>query len=252
MSVSAADLESVDIASQELYQVGVPHESFALLRREDPVHWHPWDWAGGGFWALTKHADVVAVSKDPDDILVRKGPHLPLGSRTRRPRSAPVAHRDGRLAHGRLRRIVSAAFTPKKVKDYETYTREIAESLLDAAVAKGELRLGRRGGGPASDQRHRLDPGNLGRGRADDDRPLESSRRGHLGHPARPWCYGNTTPLRLLPFNSPASYALFQYARRIGEERRKNRNRLSRLAARPRTRSTAIGSPTPSTPTSSS
>ena len=40
--------------------------------------------------------------------------------------------------------------------------------------------------------------------------------------PLDPTAYGNTTPLRLLPFNSPASWALFEYARRVGEERRKN------------------------------
>ena len=39
-------------------------------------------------------------------------------------------------AHARLRRIVSSAFTPRKVKDYAAYTREIARGLLDEAVAK--------------------------------------------------------------------------------------------------------------------
>ena len=63
VSVSEAQLEHVDIASQEIYEVGVPHEGFRLLREHDPVHWHPWDWQGGGFWALTKHADVVTCRR---------------------------------------------------------------------------------------------------------------------------------------------------------------------------------------------
>ena len=66
MSVSEVKPGSIDIASQEIYEGGVPHDGFRFLREHDPVHWHPWDWAGGGFWALTKHADVVKVSKDPD------------------------------------------------------------------------------------------------------------------------------------------------------------------------------------------
>ena len=31
-----------------------------------------------------------------------------------------------------------------------------------------------------------------------------------------PGAYGNTTPLELLPFNSPASHALFEYGRQLG------------------------------------
>jgi cytochrome P450 len=45
---------------------------------------------------------------------------------------------------------------------------------------------------------------------------------GTSDRPLDPSAYGNTTPLHLLPFNSPASWALFEYGRRIGEERRKN------------------------------
>jgi hypothetical protein len=34
------DLDSIDIIDQDQYVVGVPHDSFALLRREAPVFWH--------------------------------------------------------------------------------------------------------------------------------------------------------------------------------------------------------------------
>ena len=40
------DLASLDIASPEVYEQGVPHEAFRLLRERDPVHWHPWHWSG--------------------------------------------------------------------------------------------------------------------------------------------------------------------------------------------------------------
>ena len=51
----------------------MPHERFRLLREHDPVHWHPWSWSGGGFWAITKYADVVAVSKDSETFSSAKG-----------------------------------------------------------------------------------------------------------------------------------------------------------------------------------
>src|SRR2546429_4312838 len=37
---------------------------FELLRRDDPVHYQPFHNAPGGFWSLTKHADVVAAGRD--------------------------------------------------------------------------------------------------------------------------------------------------------------------------------------------
>ena len=43
---------------------------------------------------------------------------------------------------------------------------------------------------------------------------------GTSGVPLDPTAYGNTTPLSLLPFSSPASHALFEYGRKIGNERR--------------------------------
>ena len=48
-------------------------EDFAVLRRERPVSWHPPAEGsmmpqpdGGGFWAVTRHADIVAVSRNPE------------------------------------------------------------------------------------------------------------------------------------------------------------------------------------------
>ena len=54
-----------DIADPDTYVDGVPHETFERLRREAPVSWWPEDHAGGrGFWAVTRHADLLAVSRD--------------------------------------------------------------------------------------------------------------------------------------------------------------------------------------------
>jgi cytochrome P450 len=45
---------------------------------------------------------------------------------------------------------------------------------------------------------------------------------GTSAEPLDPNAYGNTTPLRLLPFNSPAAHGLREYARKLGAERRAN------------------------------
>ena len=222
MAISAADLASIDVASQELYERGVPHEEFRLLREHDPVHWHPWDWRGGGFWALTKHADVAQVSKDPETFSSAAG-HIylwdlqPDALEARR----SLIETDG-AAHARLRRIVSSAFTPKKVRDYEAYTREIAQELLDGVVAQGEVDWVE---GIAAPLPINVIVSILGI--PDEDAQMMIDLSNHLAEgtsdiPLDPSAYGNTTPLRLLPFNSPASHALFEYGRKIGEERRRD------------------------------
>jgi len=51
------------------FYAGDPFPHYARLRREAPVAWN----AQLGYWAIAKHADVVAISKDPDTFCSRKG-----------------------------------------------------------------------------------------------------------------------------------------------------------------------------------
>jgi cytochrome P450 len=222
MAVVREDLSSIDIASPEVYEQGVPHERFRLLRERDPVHWHPWSWSGGGFWAITKYDDVVAISKDSETFSSAKG-HIylwELDDEALEVRRSLIE--TDPPDHSRLRRIVSSAFTPRKVKDYEEFTRAIAGDLLEAALAEGEVDLVEALSAPL--------PINvlvsiLGVPEGDAQYMIELTDHlveGTSDRPLDPSAYGNTTPLHLLPFNSPASWALFEYGRRIGEERRKN------------------------------
>ena len=52
-----------DLLDAASFAAGPPYQAFRTLRREAPVWWHPHETAGG-FWAITRHADVVAVSRD--------------------------------------------------------------------------------------------------------------------------------------------------------------------------------------------
>ena len=55
----------VDLYDPATYAEAAPHETFARLRQEDPVHWQ--DIPGGaGYWAVLRHADVVAVARNPE------------------------------------------------------------------------------------------------------------------------------------------------------------------------------------------
>jgi cholest-4-en-3-one 26-monooxygenase len=222
MTAAPPDLAGIDIASHEAYAAGIPHEAFALLRRHDPVHWHPWDWETGGFWAITKFEDVVTVSKDPRTFSSAVG-HInlwDLEEDAREARRSMLEHDPPE--HTRLRRIVSSAFTPKQVREYEASTREITAGLLDAALEEGDVDWVEAVSAPL--------PINVFvsiLGIPDEDAALmvelsDALVAGTSAAPVDPTAYGNMTPLRLLPFQSPASHALFEYGRAIGEERRRN------------------------------
>src|SRR5690349_10586020 len=56
----------INLVDQDHYaRSGVPHEQLRWLRANDPVFWHEGDQQPGwpGFWAVTKHEDVVHISR---------------------------------------------------------------------------------------------------------------------------------------------------------------------------------------------
>jgi cholest-4-en-3-one 26-monooxygenase len=131
-------LEDVDLADPESFVAGVPHESFALLRREDPVHWHK-EKDGPGFWALTRHDDVVFVSKHPEIFSSARGgtnifdvPEADMEiTRTLLINMDPPQH-------VKFRRLIRQGFTPNRVKLLLPRVRERAAKLVDGLVEKGE------------------------------------------------------------------------------------------------------------------
>lgn len=133
--MATIDLSTIELKDPDVYLHGVPHESFRLLREHDPVHWHE-ESDGPGFWAITKHADVVAISKDAARfssaarfIYYEEIDEESMAMRRSMIETDPPEHT-------RLRRIVSPLFTPKMVNQYRDHARAVADRLLDAAVAK--------------------------------------------------------------------------------------------------------------------
>jgi len=56
----------VDLTSHDTYVAGVPHDTFAWLRENDPVHWTEESDGGRGFWSLTKYDDVLFASANAE------------------------------------------------------------------------------------------------------------------------------------------------------------------------------------------
>ncbi len=129
----------VDLTQSALYADGFPHEAFAHLRQNAPVMWQafPKGFPGShddGFWVLSKHEDVQAVSRNPELFSAFDGPQL---SHQPEIAGAMLVSMDG-SDHVRLRRLVSAGFTPRMVKHLELQIRQWAELIVDRALEQGE------------------------------------------------------------------------------------------------------------------
>src|SRR5262245_20834820 len=59
-------IEGIDIYDPDRYADGPPHGDFELLRERAPVYRHPDPEVPDGFWAVTRHADVRFVSRNPE------------------------------------------------------------------------------------------------------------------------------------------------------------------------------------------
>src|SRR5690606_23506445 len=65
----------VDLLDPNVYARGVPYEAFAFLRKREPVYFHPTS-DNSGIWCVTKHSDVISVSKDARTFCSSKGEHI--------------------------------------------------------------------------------------------------------------------------------------------------------------------------------
>ena len=123
-----------------------PHRFYARLRAEAPVA-HVRLKSGEDAYLVSRYADVSALLRNPRLV---KEPAKALSPeallRLRRPPAffAPLQHNMLSLDdpdHSRLKRIVQAAFTPRRVETLIERTRAISAMLLDAAARRGHFDL---------------------------------------------------------------------------------------------------------------
>jgi cholest-4-en-3-one 26-monooxygenase len=216
MDTRAAAVEQpVDITDPDAYADGIPHAEFRRMRRTEPIAQRTYQ--GRHYWAVTRYADLTTVTRDPATYSSARGmtnlwdlsPEAMQARRSIIDSDAPE--------HVRLRRLGMPAFTGRKVRGYEETTREITAALLDDALAAGEVDLVPALAAPLP---IRVIVGILGVPEQDTEFMVRLSDELVDGADLPPDAYGNTTPLELLPFSSPAAHALFEYGRDLGDQRR--------------------------------
>ncbi len=130
-------IDELDLSERELFRRGFPHEVFSALRREAPVWWHPaperLDFVSKGFWVLSRYDDIQAVNRDTELFSAFEGPSLQSPIEMR---GTMMVSMDG-SPHTRLRKLISAGFTPRMISRLEDQARSWAVSIVEAAVERG-------------------------------------------------------------------------------------------------------------------
>lgn len=139
LSVDEIDLSSLDFWRRPWEE---REGAFQTLRRERPLaFFEEFDVGfapkGDGYWAVTKHADILEVSRTPQVYCSGRGatsiPDLPplfleaFGS---------MINMDD-PKHLRLRKLVSGGFTPRQLKRVEADVQRAAARVIDDVIEKG-------------------------------------------------------------------------------------------------------------------
>ncbi|MEW6472441.1 MAG: cytochrome P450 [Actinomycetota bacterium] len=139
--------DEVDVSTNAFWQLNAEERDgrLAILRKERPVSWQrpaagmgtiP-GLEGGGYWAVLRHADVMTVSRDPETYSSAQGymiEEIPL----------EILENAGSFLamdpprHTQMRRLVSQAFSPRRVRALEEKIAARAKALVDDLLAQGE------------------------------------------------------------------------------------------------------------------
>jgi cholest-4-en-3-one 26-monooxygenase len=105
-----------------------PWDAYRWLRTNDPIHWDE----RNGLWVLSKHVDVVHVSRHTELYSSAQGVRPVLDV----PLSI-IAMDDPE--HTRVRRLINRGFTPARVRDLTEHMRELTEQLIDDIARRSEI-----------------------------------------------------------------------------------------------------------------
>lgn len=136
-----------DVFDPRVFARGVPHEEFRRLRDTDPVSWQPepevlgWP-AGPGYWAVTRYGDVRHVLRTPELFSSSLG-----ATQIRDPDPGDLDFIRRMILnmdppqHNRLRKIVTAAFTRRRLEGLTDQITDRARALLAAVAPHGRCDL---------------------------------------------------------------------------------------------------------------
>jgi cytochrome P450 len=125
-----------------------PFSTYATMREQDPICYHPGITGEGKIWFITRYDDVQAVLRDhrrfvknwrntrtPEDLA-----QLPPESDLERRLSHHMLNSDGQ-DHARLRALVNKAFSSRIIAEQQGRVQAIANELIDRVESRGSMDL---------------------------------------------------------------------------------------------------------------
>lgn len=214
-------LSEVDLANLDSFtDAAAPWQMFEVLRREDPVHWNAEPSPNKGFWAVTRHADIVDVTRAEQTFSAAKFVNLEELDDDQMELRRSMLETDG-PRHRALRRLLQRDLSHRAVAGFEPFLRGLTALTLDAALAKQTFDfvaevaadfpinvLARLLGVPEGDTHKLIHWGNRILGNTDPeyaDVLFDSA---------------DSERYRDLPFRSPAALEVFEYGRELARQRR--------------------------------
>jgi len=131
------ELAGVDLTDAAWFESGPPHELFARLREEDPVHYNPLP-DGTGCWSVMRHRDISSISRDTATFSSHRA-----GIFLHPDQVVPLALTRNLLLykdppeHTKYRLILQKAFTPHTVSALEGAIRARVTKTIDAVIEQG-------------------------------------------------------------------------------------------------------------------
>lgn len=213
--------DEVDLTDLDVFEQGRAWPLLDALRAEQPLHWNPEPAPQHGFWSLTRHADVVRVTRDEATFSSEAGgANLEELDDEQLEVRRSMLETDG-VRHFALRRLLQHEFTPRGLAGYEVFLRGLTRATLDAALARGGFDfveavsadfpirvLARMLDVPEAQTGQLIEWGNRMVGNSDPDYAdvLADS--------------AESEQFRLLPFRSPAALEVFEYGFELAAQRR--------------------------------
>ncbi len=106
-----------------------PYPTYQALRKAAPVYWSD----AGRCWVLSRHSDVTSALHDPSTFSSASGVFPTVGAPSMADLFLPMLIMTDPPRHTAMRRIVSRAFTPRRIATLEAGIQELIEGLLDDA-----------------------------------------------------------------------------------------------------------------------
>lgn len=201
-----------DLTNHDSFLNGAPHNTFARMRREDPMAWTPYA-QGESFWSVTRHADILELNRQSDLLSSARGIRIEDQTYEEYLARRTFQEMDG-AEHMAVRIRVAKAFSRPVIAQFEDVVRQICNDILDETLHKGRFDA-------TTDIARQLPMRMLGRiiGTPDEDLPWLVEKGDSLIANTDPEFTSHvldkmtTDEFRMMPFNSPAGAELFVYAK---------------------------------------